>query len=93
MVLRGLKPHVAHLHKEPGFPREPGMKAPWLSRILTAKAYATLYRCIDKVNMRVVTPSELDPATRASLVERFKPEVQRLSDLLDRDLVRLWHYD
>ncbi len=84
---------MAQLHKQKSFPREPGLKAPWLSRVLPAKAYWVLYRCLEKVNTRLVPRPELNAATRTDLMRRFRPEVDRLSELLGRDLVRLWRYD
>jgi hypothetical protein len=39
------------------------------------------------------TPPPPDPALTAELKRRFKPEVERLSTHLGRDLVALWGYD
>jgi hypothetical protein len=52
----------------------------------------TLLRTVQR---RVVhaEPPPPDPATLAELRSTLKPEVERFSDYLGRDLVRLWGYD
>jgi len=35
----------------------------------------------------------IDIGFKKELMRRFKPEVKRLSKLLDRDMVKLWGYD
>jgi hypothetical protein len=50
---------------------------------------------MDTVGRRVVNADPPPPDERfmLELRRRFKPEVQALSDYLDRDLVSLWKYD
>jgi hypothetical protein len=38
-------------------------------------------------------PSAPDEALMAELRRRYRPEVQALSEYLDRDLIELWGYD
>ena len=49
-----------------------------------------------RASKRRATSSELSPPDEEFMMElrrRFKPEVQALSDYIDRDLVTLWGYD
>ena len=52
-----------------------------------------LDRVLRRINKRHVPKRALDPVVRRELMGRFLPEVERLSEMLDRDLVRLWGYD
>ncbi len=45
---------------------------------------------MDRLNAAPERRTPLDPALRRSLVEELRPDVQRLSRLLDRDLEHLW---
>lgn len=49
-------------------------------------------KVIRRANARPATRASLDPGFRRELMTRFRPEVERLSRLLDRDLVSLWNY-
>ena len=37
--------------------------------------------------------NKIDPQLRKSLMKNFRPEVDQLSDLLNRDLIELWGYN
>jgi len=43
-----------------------------------------------RINRRTVRREPLDPALRRTLADEFRPDVARLSEMLDRDLVSLW---
>ncbi len=47
---------------------------------------------LERWNTRAATRRELNPADRERLRAQHLPEVQRLSEMLDRDLVQLWGY-
>jgi hypothetical protein len=46
-----------------------------------------------QVNLKPATRAPLDPRFRRELMARFRPEVEALSRVLERDLVSLWGYD
>ena len=58
---------------------------PWLPRELIS-ALRTLDRCLWKINTRFEKRPPLDPGLHSKLKAEFGPEVERLSDLLERDL-------
>jgi hypothetical protein len=43
-----------------------------------------------RINRRTVPRQRLDPGLRKRLADEFRPDVARLSEMLDRDLVSLW---
>lgn len=45
-----------------------------------------------RVYLKPVIRAPLDPVVRRELMSRFRPEVERLSAVLQRDLVSLWEY-
>ena len=51
-----------------------------------------LDRRLERLNTRNARPRELDPALIAELRARWRPEVEALARLLDRDLLSLWGY-
>jgi hypothetical protein len=64
--------------------------------LLTRKLHGARHRArrlLWRINKRHGARRALDPAVRRELMGRFLPEVERLSEMLDRDLVRLWGYD
>ncbi len=75
----------------------PEGKAPYGRRWrnLPLRVKSKLFRALERLNARrVVRQSlDLDEDRREELMKRFKPEVDRISRLLDRDLVALWGYD
>ena len=91
-ALRSLNYSVAIQYKRRGFPHAPGMYRPWLARVLPAKALWIGYRTLAWWNAKPAVTPPLDDATRAALRERFRPEVERLGELLGRDLGALWGY-
>jgi len=50
-------------------------------------------RMLRAANQIAATRAPLDPGLRRELMARFRPEVDDLSRVLQRDLVRLWGYD
>lgn len=50
-------------------------------------------RTLGRLNLKPVTRAPLDPGLRRELMARFRPEVEGLSRILERDLVTLWGYD
>ena len=48
--------------------------------------YRFSLRAMRRLNIKYVDRAPMDPGLKAELTERFRPHVQELSDLLDRDL-------
>ena len=62
-------------------------------RVVPASLHGRAARFADTLNERLRKPTArvpMDPELRSELVERFRPDVRRLSDLLGRDLEALW---
>lgn len=71
----------------------------WLNRLLTTRAPDGRYRFdgrmarrVRRYNARPARRNMLDPSVSATLRNRFRPEVEALSELLDRDLAAQWGY-
>ncbi len=60
---------------------------------LARKTRRKAYRLLERINWRTTPRAALDPAVRERLKQRHRSEVDRLSELLDRDLGKLWGYD
>jgi hypothetical protein len=58
---------------------------PWLPRRLLGRL-RVLDRCLWSINTRFERRPPLDPGLRCQLKDEFAPEVERLSELLNRDL-------
>ncbi len=52
-----------------------------------------LRRALMNASLRPATRAPLDPGLRRELMARFRPEVEQLGRVLQRDLVSLWGYD
>ena len=70
----------------------PGFAQRRLTRVLPFKVLRRTVRVIERLNQRRVERRPLDDDLRHRLMARFRPEVERLSALLERDLVSLWGY-
>jgi hypothetical protein len=64
-----------------------------VKNVLPARYRQVLARKIKVLNMKRAERGILDPCLRQSLMEQLKPEVARLSELVQRDLGQLWGYD
>jgi hypothetical protein len=62
------------------------------TRGLARRARQRLYRALERFNWRAGERAPLAPDVRARLERGLSGEVQRLSELLERDLVALWGY-
>ncbi|MDD5254379.1 MAG: sulfotransferase [Candidatus Nanoarchaeia archaeon] len=60
--------------------------------VLPEKFYAFLKKYIYKAT-RASAKKELSPELRIELMKKFKPEVEKISKFLNRDLVKFWGYD
>lgn len=80
------------LYRTPGFPREPGAPGFGISGLLPPRLFTRVHGYLDRLNSRKVPLPPLDPGESAALRARFRPEVERLSALLHRDLLALWGY-
>ena len=58
-----------------------------------ARKSGRINRLLLRLNTRRAQRRPIDPDVRKRLKRRFLPEVERLSQAFDRDLVRLWRYD
>ncbi|MBD3209143.1 sulfotransferase domain-containing protein [Candidatus Woesearchaeota archaeon] len=61
--------------------------------VLPQKAYKAIKRKLYKFIKIPVKHQKIKPSLKERLMKKFKPEVKRLSELLDRDLVTQWNYD
>lgn len=52
-----------------------------------------IYNWMNRLNSRPGDLEPIDSKLRAELVERYRPEVEKLSELTNRNLVRLWGYE
>jgi hypothetical protein len=80
------------------------MRFPALSRLLTrvgdspvrrlfpAGSWKHMGRRLRYANTKITDRRPLDPGVRRALMARVRPEVERLSQVLDRDLLTLWGY-
>jgi hypothetical protein len=79
-------------------PRNPTLEARsrwlahWLRRRWLRGRWNRLDRRLERLNTRSARPRKLDPALVSELRERWRPEVEALARLLDRDLLSLWGY-
>jgi Sulfotransferase family len=60
--------------------------------VLSERLRREFGRAARRVYLKPVTRAPLDPVLRRELGWRFRPEVERLSAVLQRDLVSLWEY-
>jgi len=86
LALRGTLPRE-------DFPQGPDMERKAWTRLLPARLQARLVERLTRLNTRWEPVRPLPEDERQALMEKFHGEVERLSDLLDRDLVELWGYD
>ena len=63
-----------------------------LRQLFPVATWWSVGRRLRFANRKLAPRRPLDPAIRRTLMARFRPEVERLSQVLDRDLVRLWGY-
>ena len=63
-----------------------------LMHLVPAELRRRIRSRVAKVNRRPVTREPMDPGLRRELIARFKPDVEHVSRVLDRDLVSLWGY-
>jgi hypothetical protein len=54
------------------------------------RLHGKLYPAVARLNTRYETRAPMAPELRQRLQERFRPDVEELSELLDRDLVAEW---
>ena len=60
--------------------------------VLSERQRQRFGRAIRRVNLKPVHRAPLEPVLRREFMSRFRPEVERLSAVLQRDLVSLWEY-
>lgn len=63
-----------------------------LTWLLPFKVRRRLGRKVRDFNEKAIEGSTLDPHLHTTLMRKTKPEVERLSRLLGRDLLKLWNY-
>lgn len=79
-------------------PRNPTLEARsrWLAHRLRRRwlrgKWTRWDRRLERLNTRSARHRDLDPALIAELRERYRPEVEALARVLDRDLLGLWGY-
>ncbi len=64
-----------------------------IKNLVPERARRRLRRMLRNLNLKPATRTPLDPEFRRELMARFRPEVEALSRVLERDLVSLWGYD
>jgi hypothetical protein len=64
-----------------------------IKNVIPVKVRHRLRRLMHHVNRKPEVRAPLDPSLRRDLMKRFRPDVEALSRLLGRDLVRLWGYE
>ena len=57
------------------------------------KLRKSIRKRIRYLNTKAGNDVAMDPALRRKLMIVTKPEVERLSKMLERDLLRLWNYE
>ncbi|XRO76582.1 sulfotransferase [Methanocaldococcus sp. 10A] len=62
-------------------------------KIVPLKIREKIYNFLLEINKKPIKKPAIDPEFRHELMIKFKPEVEKLSDLLNRDLISLWGYD
>jgi len=61
--------------------------------VIPKKVFPLLKRLYDNTLLNFQAPPSLDPSVRTRLMGKYKKEVEEVSRLLNRDLVRLWGYE
>jgi hypothetical protein len=64
-----------------------------IGSILPPKLRTTLAWRLRDFNAKIEERSPLNPTLRKTLMKQAKPEVEKLSTLLNRDLLSLWNYE
>ncbi len=64
-----------------------------IKNLVPEPARRRLRRMLRDLNLKPATRTPLDPRFRRELRVRFRPEVDALSRVLERDLINLWGYD
>lgn len=64
-----------------------------LTRILPFSVRLRLRRKLRHLNEKAIERRPLDPDLHGTLMQKTRPEVERLSRLLGRDLLKLWDYE
>ena len=64
-----------------------------IKNVLPFRARRRLKKMLLRVNLRPARRKPLDPGFHRELMARYRPDVEKLSDLLQRDLVSAWGYD
>src|SRR5262249_36851974 len=92
LFLRSNYAPLLELYRTPGFPLEPDTPGFGVSGLVPPKLFTRVHGFLDRLNSRKVPLPPLAPHEEEELRARFRPEVERLSELLARDLVGLWGY-
>lgn len=75
------------------FLRNPNAKGKGMFRaILPRKVRDKIYSFLIRMNKKKAERIKIDSELRKRLKGEYKPEVKKLSELLDRDLITLWDY-
>ncbi len=64
-----------------------------LQKILPKSIRKKMFFTLKNKNTKVKPRKPMNPKLKRKLKEQFKPEVEKLSKLLNRDLITLWKYD
>jgi hypothetical protein len=79
-------PLMANLFHPPQFIYKPFMKLIGLFGPNFMKNVFLLYDKLERMNTTKAKRANLDPALRARMLEHFRPDIERLSGLIERDL-------
>jgi hypothetical protein len=91
------EPRRVNENKTPRFPMFSRVVARYgdlrIKNVLPLAARRRLRGMLLRVNLKPDRPASLDPGFRRELMARYRPEVEHLSRLLQRDLVEAWGYE
>jgi sulfotransferase family protein len=81
-------------------PRYPGLSRAasrvgdlWFKNLVPFRTRRRLKRALLKTNLKPASHAPLDQSFRRELIAQFRPEVEALGRVIQRDLVRAWGYD
>lgn len=65
----------------------------WVENMVTPRIWKKIVAFSEKILLKPQPRPKIDPALRKRLMREYKPEVEKISKLLDIDLVKKWNYD
>ncbi len=65
----------------------------WVEKAVTPRIWRKIVKFSKKILLKPEPRPKIDPELRKSLMKEYKHEVEKISELLDIDLVKKWGYD